>query len=63
MLKDTADALYVADNHKAIYITPKVQFTVGNFSILPFELEHDVPNIGFLISDGEEKPFFVRECY
>ena len=47
MLKDTADALYVAGNHKAIYITPKVQFTIGNFSILPFKLEHDVPNVGF----------------
>ena len=57
MLKDTADALYVAGNHKAIYIRPKVQFTIGNFSILPFELEHDVPTVGFLISDGEENSY------
>ena len=49
MLKDTADALYVTGHHKVINITPKVQFTIGNFSILPFELEHDVPNFGFLI--------------
>ncbi|MDU5269335.1 MAG: MBL fold metallo-hydrolase, partial [Varibaculum cambriense] len=63
MLKDTADALYVTGHHKAIYITPKVQFTVGNFSILPFELEHDVPNIGFLISDGEEKLLYITDTY
>lgn len=63
MLKDTADALYVAGNHKAIYITPKVQFTIGNFSILPFELEHDVPTVGFLISDGEEKLLYITDTY
>lgn len=63
MLKDTADALYVAGNHKAIYITPKVQFTIGNFTILPFELEHDVPNVGFLISDGEEKLLYITDTY
>lgn len=63
MLKDTADALYVAGNHKAIYITPKVQFTIGNFTILPFELEHDVQNVGFLISDGEEKLLYITDTY
>ena len=63
MLKDTANALYVSDKHTAILITPKVQFTVGNFSILPFELEHDVPNIGFLISDGEEKLLYITDTY
>ena len=63
MLKHTADALYVTGHHKAIYITPKVQFTIGNFSILPFELEHDVPNVGFLISDGEEKLLYITDTY
>ena len=63
MLSDTANALYVSDKHTAILITPKVQFTVGNFSILPFELEHDVPNIGFLISDGEEKLLYITDTY
>ena len=63
MLKDTADALYVTGNHKVINITPKVQFTIGNFSILPFELEHDVPNVGFLISDGEEKLLYITDTY
>lgn len=63
MLKDTADALYVSDQHTAILITPKVQFKISNFSILPFELEHDVPNVGFLISDGEEKLLYITDAY
>ena len=33
MLKDTAEAIYVAGHHKAVYITPKIQFSVGNFAI------------------------------
>lgn len=63
MLKDTADALYVAEHHKVVCITPKIQFKVGNFTILPFELEHDVPNVGFLISDGEEKLLYITDTY
>ena len=63
MLSDTANALYASDKHTAILITPKVQFTIGNFSILPFELEHDVPNVGFLISDGEEKLLYITDTY
>lgn len=63
MLKHTADALYVSDQHTAILIVPKVQFTISNFSILPFELEHDVPNVGFLISDGEEKLLYITDTY
>ena len=63
MLKDTAEAIYVAGHHKVVYITPKIQFSVGNFTILPFELEHDVPNVGFLITDGEEKLLYITDTY
>ena len=63
MLKDTAEAIYVVGHHKVVYITPKIQFSVGNFTILPFELEHDVPNVGFLITDGEEKLLYITDTY
>lgn len=63
MLKDTAEAIYVAGHHKVVYITPKIQFSIGSFTILPFELEHDVPNVGFLITDGEEKLLYITDTY
>lgn len=63
ILKDTAEAIYVSGYHKVVYITPRIQFSVGNFTILPFELEHDVPNVGFLISDGEEKLLYITDTY
>ena len=46
-----------------VYMLKDTAFTIGNFSILPFELEHDVSNVGFLISDGEEKLLYITDTY
>ena len=54
MLRETADALHVVDEHSWVEITPRKSFKRGVFTILPFELQHDVPNVGYLISDGED---------
>ena len=63
MLRETADALHVVDEHSWVEITPRKSFKRGVFTILPFELQHDVPNVGYLISDGEEKLLYITDTY
>jgi len=45
---ETIEALELT-GHRLHPIKSMVQFVIGTFIILPFELEHDVPNLGFLI--------------
>lgn len=63
MTKDTAQALYVLDERTWVEITPKQSFKIGCFTVLPFELEHDVPNVGFLITDGDEKLLYITDTF
>ncbi|WP_127133469.1 MBL fold metallo-hydrolase [Veillonella caviae] len=63
MLKECAQALNMDGKHTCHIVTPKTSFKVGIFVIMPFELEHDVPNVGFLISDGEEKLLYITDTY
>lgn len=63
MTKECANSLYMADKHSCHIVTPKKSFKVGIFTIMPFELEHDVPNVGYLISDGEEKLLYITDTY
>lgn len=63
MTKDTAQAVHALDARTWIEIIPKKTFKVGIFTVLPFELEHDVPNVGFLITDGEEKLLYITDTY
>ncbi|MDR1332782.1 MAG: MBL fold metallo-hydrolase [Tannerella sp.] len=34
---------------RAVEITPGTKFTVGGFRVMPFDVEHDVPCLGFFI--------------
>lgn len=63
MLRETADALHVIDEHSWVEISPKKSFKLGVFTVLPFELQHDVPNVGYLITDGEEKLLYITDTY
>ena len=63
MLRDTAEALHVLDEHSWIEVVPKRKFTRGVFTILPFDLQHDCPNVGYLITDGEEKLLYITDTY
>lgn len=63
MLRDTAQALHVLDERTWIEIIPKQSIKIGVFTVLPFELEHDVPNVGYLITDGEEKLLYITDTY
>ena len=40
-----------------------VEFNVGHYKCLAFPAEHDVPNMGLLISDGEEKLLYLCDSY
>lgn len=51
MTKDTADALDLS-GHRVHIIEAGKQFRIGSWQILPFELVHDVPCVGFLASSG-----------
>lgn len=45
-------------------ITPLKEFSVGTFKVLPFPLEHDVPNCGFLMaSTCGEKAIYITDTY
>ena len=59
MLRETADALHVIDEHSWVEISPKKSFKLGVFTVLPF----DVPNVGYLITDGEEKLLYITDTY
>lgn len=56
-LKETSDC-FGFESHRIKNILPEKTFQVGEFKILPFELKHDVPCLGFLI-DHEESGKFI----
>ena len=51
------------DSPFAHVIEPKKAFKIGSYNIIAFPVEHDVPNVGFLISDGINKILFATDCY
>jgi len=59
---ETASALNL-NGHRANIITPLKQFEVAGFKVLPFPVVHDVPNVGFLISDGSDKLLFLTDTF
>ena len=54
MSKGTADALHVDQEHRVKIISSLKGVTFGGFTILPFDVEHDVPEpLGFLIRHAD----------
>ena len=63
MTGETAESLGLR-HHRLNLIEPKKQFRAGGFQCLAFETEHDCPgSVGFLISDGNEKLFYLTDSY
>jgi phosphoribosyl 1,2-cyclic phosphodiesterase len=60
----TLDALGIS-GHRAIPIESKKQFTIGSWTILPFDVQHDVAEpLGFLLSNTVgEKLVFITDSY
>lgn len=63
--KETIEALGLA-GHRANTVIPIEQFTIGNFKILGFPIEHDVEGLGYLIQyelTGERLLFLTDSYY
>lgn len=60
----TLGALQLPD-HRTVVVEAKKQFTIGTWTILPFDVEHDVEEpLGFLmINQAGEKLVFVTDSY
>lgn len=63
MNADTIDFLKVGTHHWVHKLEPKQVIDIGPFRVLPFPLEHDVPNYGFLIQSGTEKLVYITDSY
>lgn len=64
MSRGTAEALNL-NHYRVKIIEARTQFTLGSYTILPFETEHDVAEpLGFLISNKQnEKLLFATDTY
>jgi phosphoribosyl 1,2-cyclic phosphodiesterase len=49
--------------HRVKIIYPLKQFNIGSWTVLPFPLEHDVFNLGYLLSNGTEKILYITDTY
>lgn len=65
MSKGTADELKVAGQHRVKIVSALKGLTFGGFTILPFDIEHDVPEpLGFLIRHAETGTIlFLTDTY
>lgn len=62
-LEDTS-AAFGFKSHRIKNIEPKKIFTIGNFKIMAFTLQHDVPCLGFMIDHVETGTFvFITDTY
>lgn len=52
-------------SHRAIAVEPLKQFEIGSFVVLPFDLQHDVQNYGYLVYSKEsgKKLVFITDTY
>lgn len=60
MNQATCDVLRVS-SHRVKVIAPMQQIKIKEWSILAFPLEHDVDNLGYLLSNGAEKILYITD--
>lgn len=63
MSQATKDEIGIEHNRIRLYENKK-QFKIGSFTVLPFDVKHDVENHGFLIhSDTGKRVLFATDTY
>jgi len=62
MAAETANTINVT-SHRIRIVEPLKQFKIGTFTILPFELQHDVTNLGYLMASGKEKAVYIIDSF
>lgn len=62
--KPTTEILGLS-GHRINIIEPKKQFEIGTWQVMPFDLVHDVPNLGFLLQNqtGEKLVYITDTAY
>ena len=61
--KGTAEALQLS-GHRVNIIAPLKQFTIGSWTILPIDVQHDAQEpLGFIIQNGSDKLLFATDTY
>lgn len=61
---DTFQNCGVVINHKTHFLYHSASYSMGGFKILPFEVKHDVPCLGFLISHEDcGRVLFLTDTY
>jgi phosphoribosyl 1,2-cyclic phosphodiesterase len=60
MNQATCDVLGVV-SHRIKVIAPMEQIKINEWAIMAFPLEHDVDNLGYLISNGIEKILYITD--
>lgn len=63
-LKETTQSIGL-EGHRVVNVKTLKQFKVGDFNILGFPIEHDVPGLGYLIEYGptKERLLFLTDSY
>jgi len=59
MAEETAQEIKASGHPWANVIKPLEQFKIGSFTVLPFDVKHDVTNTGYLITSGREKAIYI----
>lgn len=61
-LEQTAVSLPSADHHNAHAVEPLVPFVIkDHWHVMPFDLRHDVPAIGFIVQSNLEKLVYITD--
>jgi len=58
--KESADNLKLS-SHRLHIIEPGSQINIGPWQIIPFELVHDVSNLGFFIGNGKDRILYATD--
>lgn len=67
MRQETAEALGVADHHRVRILapqdgeTPRGPYMFGPWAVIPFDVTHDVPNLGFVLATRRDRLLYLTD--